>query len=93
MLIPFVRLHQPSAFYGVGSRALGSNRIDESGFNKGYYELALGAEVTSYFERVMRERFLPPVEFTLFRCAIIWERPFSFASRVKCTRSSFGGSS
>ena len=55
----FVRLHQPSAFYGVGSRALGSNRIDESGFNKGYYELASGAEVTSYFERVMRERFLP----------------------------------
>ncbi len=37
---PFVRLHQPSAFYGVGSRPLGSNRIDESGFNKGYCELA-----------------------------------------------------
>ena len=55
----FVRLHQPSAFYGVGSRALGSNRIDESGFNKGYYELASGAEVTSYFEQVMRERLLP----------------------------------
>ena len=55
----FVRLHQPSAFYGVGSRALGSNRIDESGFNRGYYELASGAEVTSYFDRVMRERFMP----------------------------------
>jgi putative NAD(P)-binding protein len=55
----FVRLHQPSAFYGVGSRPLGSNRIDESGFNKGYYELASGAEVSSYFERVMQERFLP----------------------------------
>jgi hypothetical protein len=55
----FVRLHQPSAFYGVGSRPLGSNRIDESGFNKGYYELASGAEVSSYFERVMQDRFLP----------------------------------
>ena len=55
----FVRLHQPSAFYGVGSRSLGSNRIDESGFNRGYYELASGAEVTSYFEQVMKERFLP----------------------------------
>jgi len=55
----FVRLQQPSAFYGVGSRPLGSNRIDETGFNKGYYELASGAEVTSYFERLMRERFLP----------------------------------
>jgi len=56
---PFVRLHQPSAFYGVGSRDLGSNRIDESGINKGYYELASGAEVQTYFERLVRERFLP----------------------------------
>ena len=56
---PFVRLHQPSAFYGAGSKVLGSNRIDESGFNRGYYELASGAEVLSYFEQLMRERFLP----------------------------------
>ena len=28
---PFVRLHQPSAFYGVGSRPLGSNRIEAAG--------------------------------------------------------------
>ena len=26
---PFVRLHQPSALYGVASRPLGDNRIDE----------------------------------------------------------------
>lgn len=56
---PFVRLHQPSAFYGVASRQLGSNRIDETGSNKGFYELASGAEVLAYFEQVMRERFLP----------------------------------
>lgn len=56
---PFVRLHQPSAFYGVASTELGSNRIDETGANKGYYELASGAEVSAYFEKVMRERFLP----------------------------------
>ena len=31
----FVRLHQPSAFYGVGSSQLGSNRIDVSGLNRG----------------------------------------------------------
>lgn len=55
----FVRLHQPSAFYGVGSRALGSNRIDDSGINKGFYELASGPEVLSYFDRLMRERLLP----------------------------------
>ena len=56
---PFVRLHQPSAFYGVASTELGSMRIDEAGPNKGLYELASGAEVSAYFDNVMRERFLP----------------------------------
>jgi len=56
---PFVRLHQPSAFYGVASTELGSIRIDESGPNQGLYELASGAEVSAYFDKVMRERFLP----------------------------------
>lgn len=55
---PFVRLHQPSAFYGVASTDLGSNRIDQTGSNKGYYELASGPEISAYFEKVMRERFL-----------------------------------
>lgn len=32
---PFVRLHQPSALYGVGSRTLGSDRIDTEGPNVG----------------------------------------------------------
>ncbi len=56
---PFVRLHQPSVYYGVPSRTLGSNQIDRSGPNKGYYELPTGAEVSAYFEQVMRQRFLP----------------------------------
>jgi hypothetical protein len=43
----------------VCSRELGSNRIDESGPNKGFHELATGAAVQSYFEQIMRERFLP----------------------------------
>jgi hypothetical protein len=55
----FVRLHAPSAFYGVGSRRLGSNRIDVSGLNRGYYELASGAEIVSYFDKLMQRRFLP----------------------------------
>lgn len=55
---PFVRLHQPSAFYGVASTELGSNRIDETGSNAGFYELASGAEVSAYFDKVMRERLL-----------------------------------
>ena len=55
----FVRLHQPAAFYGVGSRPLGTNRIDETGFNQGYYELPSGADVLSYYGQLMQERFLP----------------------------------
>lgn len=55
----FVRLHQPSAFYGVGSRQLGGDHIDQSGTNKGYFELASGPEIVSYFDKLMHERFLP----------------------------------
>ena len=50
---PFVTLHQPSAFYGVNSMALGSGSKDPQGLNAGLYELASGAEVLAYFDRVM----------------------------------------
>ncbi len=56
---PFVALHQPSAFYGVNSMPLGSNRKDTFGANEGCYELASGAEVTSYFDKVMHQTLLP----------------------------------
>jgi NAD(P)-binding Rossmann-like domain len=56
---PFVRLHQPSAYYGVNSRGLGSDTIDQHGLNAGYYELASGAEVCAYFDAVMRQHLLP----------------------------------
>ncbi|MFM9977002.1 MAG: NAD(P)-binding protein [Sphingomonadaceae bacterium] len=56
---PFVALHQPSAFYGVASLPLGSGRIDASGPNAGYLELASGTEVSAYFEQVMQQRLLP----------------------------------
>ena len=56
---PFVALHQPSAFYGVNSMPLGSNRKDIFGSNAGCYELASGAEVTSYFDKVMQQTLLP----------------------------------
>jgi len=46
---PFVRLHSPSAYYGVNSLALGADRIDEVGENAGYYERATGEEVRDYF--------------------------------------------
>jgi hypothetical protein len=56
---PFVRLHQPSAFYGVNSKKLGNNTIDATGLNKGLYELATNSVVCSYFDQVMQRRFLP----------------------------------
>lgn len=52
---PFVRLHQPSSFYGVNSRKLGSDRIDTLGWNKGFYELASKGEVCAYYDNVMRD--------------------------------------
>ncbi|UOR16455.1 NAD(P)-binding protein [Qipengyuania aquimaris] len=55
----FVALHQPSATYGVESVPLGQDRIDESGPNKGFYELASGPEVLAYFQSVMRDHLLP----------------------------------
>jgi len=56
---PFVALHQPSAFYGVNSLALGSGRKDTVGHNAGLYELASGAEVSGYFHKVMQQQLLP----------------------------------
>ena len=56
---PFVRLHQPSKFYGVNSKDLGEDRIDEVGWNKGMFELATGDEVLAYYTKVLTQRFLP----------------------------------
>ena len=56
---PFVRLHQPSAVYGVASRRLGEDRIDESGPNAGFYERATAGEICDYFVRVLEEQLLP----------------------------------
>ena len=56
---PFVRLHQPSSFYGVSSAELSTGVKDQVGFNSGYYELASGSAVKAYFDNVMRNRFLP----------------------------------
>lgn len=55
---PFVRLHQPSAYYGVNSLPLGPETIDRHGPNQGSYERATGAEVCAYFQRVLQDRLL-----------------------------------
>lgn len=56
---PFVRLHQPAALYGVLSRPLGTERIDETGPNAGFYERATAAEICDYYSRVLDEHLIP----------------------------------
>jgi len=63
---PFVRLHQPSAFYGVNSRALGEDKVDQVGWNKGLAELATVDEVCGYFSIVMHQTFLPSGRVSYF---------------------------
>src|SRR3954471_6442236 len=55
---PFVTLHLPSAYYGVNSRPLGTDRVDEHGPNAGLYERASGVEIRNYYLRLLQERFL-----------------------------------
>ncbi len=56
---PFVRIHQPAEFYGVASKQLGSNRVEESGLNAGMLELSSGVEIVAYYHHLMNEVFLP----------------------------------
>jgi NAD(P)-binding Rossmann-like domain len=55
----FVTLHQPSAFYGVNSMALGSRRKDVIGPNEGMDELASGPEISAYYDKLMNHKLLP----------------------------------
>jgi hypothetical protein len=66
---PYVRLHQPSAYYGVNSRALGSDSIDRVGWNEGLYELATAGEVCAYFDQVMHQHLLPGGRVSYFPMA------------------------
>lgn len=63
---PYVRLHQPSAFYGVNSRHLGQDTVDAVGWNKGLCELASRDEVCSYYDVLMQHTFLPSGRVTYF---------------------------
>ena len=68
---PFVRLHQPSAYYGVNSRAAGQRgrRSTAAGSNEGFFELATGHEVCAYYDQVMRHQLLPTGRLTYFPMA------------------------
>ncbi|WP_322936484.1 NAD(P)-binding protein [Nocardioides bizhenqiangii] len=55
---PFVRLHQPSGWYGVGAVSLGEDRIEQTGPETGWYSRASGSQIVDYFAGVMRDRLL-----------------------------------
>jgi hypothetical protein len=50
----FVKLHQPSNYYGVNSRKLGDEALDATGINVGMFERATGAQLVAYYEQVMQ---------------------------------------
>jgi hypothetical protein len=63
---PFVRLHQPSAYYGVNSRKLETGSIDRVGWNEGLHELATAGDVCAYFDHVMQQGLLPTGRVSYF---------------------------
>ncbi len=78
---PFVRLHQPSAYYGVNSLGLGSETIDRHGPNQGLYERASAPEICAYYDRVMQQRLLPSGQVRYFpMCEYVGQH--RFVSRV-----------
>lgn len=65
---PFVRLHQPSAFYGVASTPLGRDSIDQIGLNAGFYELASADELRAYYAQLM-QRFVASGRVQFYPCS------------------------
>lgn len=63
---PYVRLHQPSAFYGVNSRVLGGEAVEHAGWNAGLCELAAGSEIVTYLGQVMQQQLLPTGRVSYF---------------------------
>lgn len=56
---PFVRLHQPTTFYGVASVPMEHDGVEQSGLNAGFHQLAGADELRAYYPRVMQQHFIP----------------------------------
>ncbi len=82
----YVRLHGPAAYYGVNSQQLGSETIEETGHNRGLYELASGAELKDYFDRLMRERLQPSGRVTYLPASEYKEGVVTSLASGKTTR-------
>jgi len=87
---PFVRLHQPSAWYGVTSRELASGDKDQVGLNAGLYSMASGAEVLAHFEQVMQQRFLPLEDDLRWRSLVSVAHPVLELTARRGTRVAIG---
>jgi hypothetical protein len=73
----FVRLHQPSRYYGVNSTPLDGDAIQRSGPEAGMYRRAGGAEIRAYYHRVMSERLVPSGRVRFFpQCDHLGDRRF-----------------
>ncbi len=82
---PFVRIHHASACYGVNSRMLGTDSIDQTGPNAGFYERSTAVEICAYYQRVLDEVLLPPGQVRFFgMCDYVgdWANAHVFTSRV-----------
>jgi cation diffusion facilitator CzcD-associated flavoprotein CzcO len=79
---PFVRLRGPSALYGVNSRSLGGDQLDQTGPNAGFYPRATAAEICDYYQRVLDEHLLPSGRVRFSGC------PNAPAARPPATGSS-----
>ena len=55
---PFVRLHQPSAWYGLGSADLDDDRLEVDGPEIGQHARVSGVDLRAYFAAAMQDRYL-----------------------------------
>ncbi len=73
----FVRLHQPSFYYGVNSMPLGSDAVEASGREAGMYGRASGAEIRAYYDDVMYKRLIPSGRVRFFpQCDYVGDHRF-----------------
>ncbi len=73
----FVRLHQPSMYYGVNSTPLDGEAVRSHGREGGMYGRASGAEILAYYDRVMNERLIPSDRVRFFpQCEYVGDHRF-----------------
>jgi NAD(P)-binding Rossmann-like domain len=73
---PFVRLHLPSAFYGVASTPLDDGTVQRAGPEKGLHQRASAPEIVAYYARVL-ERLMDSGKVNFFpKCEYVGGNQF-----------------